>query len=83
MRPKDRPTMDAFVRSARALGGPTMVIQLPVAMGDRQRYPGADRRVLAAVYGYDGKAVVVPSTLRCGILVCDWSKLMHYLRRRR
>lgn len=81
MRIKDRPMIDRYLRAAKALGGYTLIVNLPVAMADTRRYPGADRHVLATVYGYDGKAVVVPSSLRCGILVVEWSKFMRYIRR--
>lgn len=84
MRIKERWRQEAFIRSAKAQDGdlPTMIIQLPVAMADLKQYPGADRTILASVYAMDGKAVVVPATRRCGILVVEWSKLMRYLRRR-
>lgn len=83
MRIKHKHAVHNWIQVAKAINGsPTMIVNLPVAMADTTQYPGADRWVLAAVYPIDGKAVVVPSTLRCGILVCDWSKFMRYLRRR-
>ena len=83
MRVKETWRQDAFIRSAKAQQSfPCMIIQLPVAMADLTRHPGADRTVLASVYVMDGKAVVVPATRRCGVLVVEWSKLMRYLRRR-
>lgn len=83
MRIKERWRQDAFIRSATAQSSfPSMIIQLPVAMADLCQYPGAERIILASVYVLDGKAIVVPATRRCGILVVDWSKLMRYLRRR-
>ena len=83
MRIKEHWRQEAFIRSAKAQSNsPTMIIQLPVAMADTTMHPGADRTVLASVYILDGKAIVVPATRRCGILVVEWSKLMRYLRRR-
>lgn len=83
MRIKEHWRQEAFIRAARAQSNsPAMIIRLPVAMADTTKYPVADRTILAAVYPMDGKAIVVPSTRRCGILVVDWSKLMRYLRRR-
>lgn len=83
MRIKERWRQDAFIRSAKAQSNsPSMIIQLPVAMADTTKHPGADRTILASVYVMDGKAIVVPATRRCGILVVEWSKLMRYLRRR-
>lgn len=80
---KERWRQEAFIRAAKAQSNsPTMIIQLPVAMADIAKYPGAERTILASVYLMDGKAVVVPATRRCGILVVEWSKLMRYLRRR-
>lgn len=81
MRVKEKWRISAFIRAAKALGPYTMIIRLPVAMADLDRYPGADRWTMAAVYPYDGRAVVVPSSQRCGILVCDWAKLMRFVRR--
>ena len=82
MRIKEHWKIHQTIRSAKAVNGScTMVVSLPVAMADLTRYPGADRRILAAVYPLDGKAVIVPSTHRCGILIVDWSKFMRYLRR--
>lgn len=83
MRVKERWRIDAYHRSCKAYGGPVMHIHFPLAMADRSRYPGADSWTLASVYALDGKAVVRPSTLRCGILVVDWYKLMRFIRRHR
>jgi len=83
MRVKEHWRVHQFIRAAKARNGcPTLITQLRVAMSDPNQYPGTDRVVLASVYPLDGKAIVVPSTLRCGILVCDWPKFMGYLRRR-
>ena len=83
MRVKEHWRQEAFIRSAKVQSKfPAMIIKLPVAMADLTKYPGADRTILASVFVQDGKAIVVPATRRCGILVVDWSKLMRYLRRR-
>jgi len=84
MRVKEHWRIHQFIRAAKAINGcPTMIVQLPVAMSDKRQYPGCDSFVMASVYPIDGKALIVPATLRCGVLVCDWVKFMHYLRRRR
>lgn len=83
MRIKERWRQDACIRAAKVQHPtPTMCIQIPVAMADTTKHPGADRMILASVYVMDGKAIVVPATRRCGVLVVEWSKLMRYLRRR-
>ncbi|MCR9292047.1 MAG: hypothetical protein NXI32_04960 [bacterium] len=72
MRVKEHHRMHQFIRAAKKLsGGPTMIVQLPLSIGDRRMHPGSDR-ALAAVYAYD----------RFGILVVEWSKFMRYLGRR-
>jgi hypothetical protein len=82
MRIKDRPTIDSYIRSAKALRhSTTMIVTLPVAGADLKQHPGADRHQLAMVYSYDGKAVIVPGSHRCGILVVEWSKFMRYVRK--
>lgn len=84
MRVKERWRVEQFLRSAKAQQQhPSMIIQLPVAMADTQEHPGADRKILAAVWPQDGRAIIRPSTLRCGILMVEWPKLMRYLRRRK
>lgn len=84
MRVKEYWRQEQFIRSAKKANGCcSMIIQLRVAISDPKQYPGTDRTCLAAVYPLDGKAIVVPATRRCGILVVEWSKLMRYLRRRR
>lgn len=81
MRIKEHWKMHATICAAKARGGYTMIVRMPVAMADLTQYPGADRYTLGAVYALDGMAVVVPSSKRCGILVCEWSKWMRYVRR--
>jgi len=99
MRVKERWRINQFLRSCRkrvlvqdregrcewrtAPADPAFICQVPVAMADLREYPGASRRMLAAVYAQDGKAIVKPSSLRCGILVVDWSKWMRYVRQHR
>ena len=84
MRVKETWRVEAFIRSAKAISKqPAFITQLPVAMADLSNHPGADKHVLCGVWCVDGKAIVVPATKRCGILVVEWSKLMRYLRRRR
>ena len=79
---KEQWRISGSIRSCKARhGAPNMIIRLPIAGADRKQYPGADLSVLAAVYCLDGKAVVRPSTLRCGILVCEWTKFMRFIRR--
>jgi hypothetical protein len=55
-------------------GKAAFICSLPVTLGN-------DKRCLASVAPLDGKAVVRPSTLRCGILVVDWYKWLRYVRR--
>lgn len=82
MRIKEHWQVHQFIRAAKAQSGsPTMIVQLPIAISDRRQYPGCDL-CLSAVYAYDGKALIVPGSLRCGVMLCDWSKFMRYLRRR-
>lgn len=83
MRIKEHWKIEAVIRAAKKNGSfPSMVVQIPVAMADLKKHPGADRKILASVFALDGDAVVVPASKRCGILVVEWSKFQRYLRRR-
>lgn len=67
---KEKWRIKAFRRMVKAeSGSPVMIVKL--------------RGQLAEVWHSDGKAVVVPGSLKAGILVCDWYSFMAYLRRRK
>ncbi len=81
MRLKTRWKIDALMRDVKSHeSSPTLIVRLHVAMADQRTHKG-DRWILGSVWSYKGYAVVVPSTLRCGVLVCDWGKFLRYAAR--
>lgn len=66
---RDRERMDRFIRSAKAGRFVSIIVYLPYL------------KQLVTAYCYDGKALVVPSHERRGVLVTDWSLFMRFIRR--
>lgn len=66
---RDKERADRFIRSAKAGQFGSIIVYLPYM------------KQLVTAYFYDGKALVVPSRERRGVLVVDWSLFMRFVRR--